>query len=102
MGILCKITLYFSLVLLAAGCEGQLTDYVDGAKRETPVSTPTIRVNTASPMFFKVTPGKLNSVLVGGSGGAMNGTVTPNNRVLSLGSDMAIAITVNRSRSSPQ
>lgn len=94
-----KLAAFIFIVFAMTGCNSQVSDFVEGARRA-PDSLNLPSTNTASPMAFKVTPGRMNSTTTGG--GVIQATITPTQQKLNLGSDMSMTVTFSRNRLTPQ
>lgn len=86
------------MALLASGCDKQVSDYVDGVKRNIPRNT-----TEGEPMTFKITPGVMATTATNGATeGAITGTITPTNQVFLLdatsGTDMSMSVSISRKR----
>lgn len=90
-----RLLLILTAVTMSLGCDKQVSDYIDGVRR---VPRGDTESGQPEPMNFKITSGKLNSTLSGGTGGAITGTISPTNQVLTLGTDMAMSVTIGRAR----
>ena len=90
-----NIKLWLPLCFLLSSCGGSVEDFVKGARRD-PASAIGTGVN--SPMSFKVTAGKLDGTA---SDMALKGTVTTTDKKFQLGTDMAVQLTLSRTRVNP-
>jgi len=97
-----KLILLISSVVFLAGCNSQVADFVDAAKRgRTETTTPTVpTTQTSSVMGFKISPGKINTTTT--NNGAISAVITPTNRKYVMGGDMAMTMTLSKSRTNPQ
>ena len=91
-----RIILLALMVTLLSACKNQLQDYVKSTKPSN-FDQPSTAEN--SPMSLKVSPGRMSA---SATNGAIVGAVTPTNRTFMAGSDMAVSLTIHRTRVSPQ
>ena len=93
-----KLSPIIILCFLLSACGGSVEDFVKGARRD-PLISPAIGTGTVnSPMALKVTAGKLDGT---GSDLAIKGTVTTTDKKFQMGPDMAVQLTLSRTRVNP-
>lgn len=97
-----KVASFFLAMPMLVGCNSQVAEFVEAAKRarsETTTTT-TMPMQTADAMRFKVSPGKINTATT--NTGAISAVITPTNQKFTMGTDMSMTMTINRTRTSPQ